>query len=343
MALPDESLKKTLASDRALTGGSETSTAGREPTQSVSLSRSQEGSVSPERWQQIRGLYERSLECEAENRPAFLQEACQGDSTLLSEVKRLLAAREVTGGLLDAPALGLFSSGKTGAGNFEPWLAGQFQVLQEIAGGSAGSAFLASSAQPGDSRWTVVLVPRLDAATNARQAQCTTTETSSGGHSSLETGASQRGAFLTLGQPQHFLGYGFLEIGVAFCSMGDWQGAISPLKEACQILQSASAAGAGTSELILDRARACRQLGIAHSNVGQLMSTSTGAANSDWTEARRWLKESSKLYSQIGSGSEDVAAVLDQIKAEMSRCDEALQAGRISRGGASKAAGISAP
>ena len=62
--------------------------------------------MTPERFQQIRNLFEAALERDANERASFLAEACQDDQELHDEVCRLLAAREATRTLAYNPADG---------------------------------------------------------------------------------------------------------------------------------------------------------------------------------------------------------------------------------------------
>ncbi len=59
--------------------------------------------MNPERWKQIKKLYESALELEPGLREEYLERACPGDESLLNEVRSLLAQQ--SGDLLDAPAL----------------------------------------------------------------------------------------------------------------------------------------------------------------------------------------------------------------------------------------------
>ena len=61
--------------------------------------------MNPERWQQIKRLYNSALELEPARREAFLQEACAGDDSLRKEIERLLAQKTEAEDLLGKPAL----------------------------------------------------------------------------------------------------------------------------------------------------------------------------------------------------------------------------------------------
>ncbi len=60
--------------------------------------------MDPERWQQIKQLYNTALELEPGQRESFLQEACAGDQSLLKEIERLLAQQVEAEDLLGKPA-----------------------------------------------------------------------------------------------------------------------------------------------------------------------------------------------------------------------------------------------
>ncbi|RMG54074.1 MAG: hypothetical protein D6723_05830 [Acidobacteria bacterium] len=69
-----------------------------------SIARSpQEAWMTPERWEQVKELFEAALALEASERAAFLDEACGGDEALRREVESLLASYKRTGSLLEAP------------------------------------------------------------------------------------------------------------------------------------------------------------------------------------------------------------------------------------------------
>lgn len=310
---------------------------------------SQDNSTSADRLQQIRALYEQALQREPNDRSVFLQQACQSDSALLSEVDKLLRCREEPPGFLDVALVDLLSStrGSDNVGRVvEPWRAGQFEVLQEITTGRAGTAYLASSVEPGDSRFVTLLLPQPDCDMDGlerrlRQVTPSRQESGSNGPISWERGVSAKGAFLAVDGLEFFLAHGFLEVGIALCAIRDWGAAIPSLREAFDLLKSATKAE--SPEVTLAQAKACRYLGLASLNLEQATPGDGVSPSSNWIEARRWLKESLKAYSRMEverNESEDVAAVLEQIKAEIARCDEALQ-GSIAKSKASKAASFS--
>lgn len=76
-------------------------------------------SMTPERWQKIKGLFEAVQEVPAENRERFLEKLCRDDPALKSDIKRLLAASENAEEFLEDPAIAevatLFQNQETGA------------------------------------------------------------------------------------------------------------------------------------------------------------------------------------------------------------------------------------
>ncbi|MFN7929028.1 MAG: hypothetical protein U0Y68_13990 [Blastocatellia bacterium] len=59
--------------------------------------------MSPQRWQQVRQLFENALEHPAAERPALLAEACGADDELRREVEEMLAASDTVSDFLEAP------------------------------------------------------------------------------------------------------------------------------------------------------------------------------------------------------------------------------------------------
>jgi serine/threonine protein kinase/Flp pilus assembly protein TadD len=57
-----------------------------------------------ERWQQVNDLFQSAIERAAEERPAFLKEACRGDERLRREVERLIAFDDRAGNFIETPA-----------------------------------------------------------------------------------------------------------------------------------------------------------------------------------------------------------------------------------------------
>jgi serine/threonine protein kinase len=100
--------------------------------------------MTPERWQQVKAIFNSAIQYLPEERSSFLSQACSGDTKLRSEVESLIASHERSGEFIDEPAY-------QGAS----WLAdqkaelkmgqtiGSYQVLSFISRGGMGEVYLA--------------------------------------------------------------------------------------------------------------------------------------------------------------------------------------------------------
>src|SRR5258708_8206404 len=60
--------------------------------------------MTPERWQQVKAVFDSAIKYRSAERAVFLSQACAGDRHLRSEVESLIASHEKTGSFIDAPA-----------------------------------------------------------------------------------------------------------------------------------------------------------------------------------------------------------------------------------------------
>jgi serine/threonine protein kinase len=95
-------------------------------------------SMTPERFRQIRNLFEAVVERPPENRSTFLAEACEGDASLQGEVERLLAAHQRDTGLLAGLAIQ-----QENPQRLEGTHVGPYEILREIGQGGMGTIYLA--------------------------------------------------------------------------------------------------------------------------------------------------------------------------------------------------------
>ncbi len=93
------------------------------------------------RWNKVQNLFEEALELEEAKRPAFLKQACAGDSTLFDEVMSLLEADMNANSLLDGLALDAVDLAKEF--NRVGQQFGPYRIVREIGSGGMGSVFLA--------------------------------------------------------------------------------------------------------------------------------------------------------------------------------------------------------
>jgi len=102
--------------------------------------------VTPERWSQVRNLFEQVIERPARERTAWLEEHSAGDSDLFAEVMSLLDSHEDSGGLLDRAAPGghIARAVRALPDPYEGTLIGPYQLLQRVGRGGMGSVYAAA-------------------------------------------------------------------------------------------------------------------------------------------------------------------------------------------------------
>jgi eukaryotic-like serine/threonine-protein kinase len=101
------------------------------------------GTVTPDRWQQIKAVLDDALEREEAERTAFLEAACQGDGELRREVESLLESEAEIGDFIETPVFRIH-------GETEPLAVGQrvgaYRIVRELGRGGMGSVYLAERA-----------------------------------------------------------------------------------------------------------------------------------------------------------------------------------------------------
>src|SRR6185295_14752448 len=98
--------------------------------------------MTPERWQQIKTVFNLALEYEPGQRSSFLSRACDNDTALQKEVESLLAAHDKDGSFIDSPAY------KAATGlmpiELEPGqVLGSYEITSFISRGGMGEVYLA--------------------------------------------------------------------------------------------------------------------------------------------------------------------------------------------------------
>ena len=107
--------------------------------------------MTPERWQQVKEIFNSAINFRPEERGLFISQACSGDEELRSEVESLIASHEESGSFIDKPAFeaaaSLLASEK---GELKPGQTiGSYQVMAFISRGGMGEVYLAEDKRLG--------------------------------------------------------------------------------------------------------------------------------------------------------------------------------------------------
>src|SRR5215217_1749730 len=107
--------------------------------------------MTPERWQQVKEIFNSAITYRPDERGLFISRACSGDEKLRSEVESLIAAHEQSGDFIDQPAFEVAASLLAGErAELTPgYSIGSYEVLSFISRGGMGEVYLAEDKRLG--------------------------------------------------------------------------------------------------------------------------------------------------------------------------------------------------
>jgi serine/threonine protein kinase len=105
--------------------------------------------MKPERWQQLKQIFQSALERNPAERSAFLSHACAGDEALRSEVESLISSHGQAGDSMEAMAAEAATEMLANDRALVGKQIGHYQVLSNIGRGSMGEVFLAHDTKLG--------------------------------------------------------------------------------------------------------------------------------------------------------------------------------------------------
>lgn len=108
--------------------------------------------MTPERWQQVKAIFDGAVECSSSSRMAYIRERCGNDEELRREVESLLASDAPTGSFLDNRFLETSASTSSEANQALSHLGGDsfgpYVPVRVIGEGGMGIVYLARQQQP---------------------------------------------------------------------------------------------------------------------------------------------------------------------------------------------------
>jgi serine/threonine protein kinase/Tol biopolymer transport system component len=107
--------------------------------------------MTPERWQQVKSIFNSAINYRPDERAQFISQACSGDDVLRSEVESLIASHEQSGSFIDEPAIKIAAPLLVDENSeLKPGQTiGSYQVLSFLSRGGMGEVYLAEDKRLG--------------------------------------------------------------------------------------------------------------------------------------------------------------------------------------------------
>ena len=107
--------------------------------------------MTPERWQQVKAIFNSAITYRPEERSSFVSRACSGDEELRNEVESLIASHEQSGSFIDKPAFeaaaSLLTREKSELNSGQ--MVASYEVISFISRGGMGEVYLAEDKRLG--------------------------------------------------------------------------------------------------------------------------------------------------------------------------------------------------
>ena len=105
--------------------------------------------MTPDRWKQVRGIFDRVADAAVEDREGLLSRECGGDAELAADVRSLLASSDAAGAFLEVPAAEQVALSDAGAEAAAPERIGPWRIVRELGQGGMGTVYLGERSQGG--------------------------------------------------------------------------------------------------------------------------------------------------------------------------------------------------